>query len=101
LVTQDFHEGWKVSSIDCTDPGANSTGDVSSRSETIRMDAGEEICCTFTNTPAVGDINIYQTTLPQDPTSFKYSGDVGTVGLADDGDESGADATWTHVGTQR
>ena len=55
------------------------------------MDAGEEIYCTFTDAPAVGDINIYQTTLPQDPTTFQYSGDVRNFGLADDGDESGAD----------
>ena len=100
LVSQEPHEGWRISDIECTDPDGNSSGDVSNRSATIRMDAGEEIHCTFTNVPAVGDINIYQTTLPQDPTSFQYSGDVGTFGLADDGDESGADGTWRNFGTQ-
>ena len=100
LVSQEPHEGWRISDIECTDPDGNSSGDVSNRSATIRMDAGEEIHCTFTNVPAVGDINIYQTTLPQDPTSFQFSGDVGTVGLADDGDESGADGTWRNFGTQ-
>jgi len=71
VVTQEFHEGWKLSSIECTDPGANSTGDVSSRSATIRMDAGEAIYCTFTDAPAVGNINIYQLALPKDSTSIQ------------------------------
>ena len=51
LVSQEPHEGWRISDIECTDPDGNSSGDVSNRSATIRMDAGEEIHCTFTNAP--------------------------------------------------
>jgi Ca2+-binding RTX toxin-like protein len=100
VVTQEPQDAWTVSDIECNDPGGNTIGDVSTRSATIRMDAGEEITCTFTDVPAVGDINIFQTTQPQDPTSFQYSGDIGSFGLADDGDESGADGTWRNFGTQ-
>jgi hypothetical protein len=98
LVEQQPHEGWRISDIECRDPDGNSSGDVSNRSATIRMDAGEEINCTFTNVPAVGDIVIHQTTIPQDPVLFEYSGDVGPFSLADDGDEQN-DGTWRDAGT--
>jgi Ca2+-binding RTX toxin-like protein len=98
LVEQDPQQGWRISDIQCTDPDGNSSGDVSSRSATIRMDAGEEIYCTFTNVPAVGDIVIHQTTIPQDPVLFEYSGDIGPFSLADDGDEQN-DGTWRDAGS--
>jgi Ca2+-binding RTX toxin-like protein len=99
-VTQEVGApGWAVGSIECTDPqGESSYGDVSSRTARIRMDADEEIVCTFTNVPAVGDINIFQSTIPQTPISFQYSGDLGSFSLADDGDEVN-DGTWRNLGS--
>jgi hypothetical protein len=53
-VTQVAQSGWKVSDIACTDPDFNSSGN-GDRTATIRMDADEDIVCTFTNVPATGD----------------------------------------------
>jgi hypothetical protein len=95
-IDQDSVNGWEVSSS-CQDSngGTNAGGS----SVMVDISAGEEVICTFTNTPTTGDINIYQTTLPQDPTSFQYGGDVGTFSLADDGNEVD-DGTWRNMGSQ-
>lgn len=91
--------GWRLESIECTDPqGESSSGDAGSRTATIRMDGDEEIVCTFTNVPAVGDILVHQSTIPQDPVVFQFGGDIGAFALADDGDEVG-DGTWRDYGT--
>jgi hemolysin type calcium-binding protein len=95
-VTQIAHTGWKVGDISCSDPGFNSYGN-GDRTATIRMDADEEIVCTFTNVPATGDVNIHQVTNPQDPTIFHYTTEFSSLDLADDGDESG-DGTWRDGG---
>jgi hypothetical protein len=97
LIYQDAIAGWELTSIVCSDPnGGTST---TTNSVTIDMSAGEQIVCTFTNTPTTGDINIHQSTVPQDVNVFQYSGDLGSVGLADDGDEMG-DGTWRDFGSQ-
>jgi hypothetical protein len=96
-IYQDEIPGWELTSIVCNDPnGGTST---TTRSVLIDMSAGEDIVCTFTNTPTTGDINIHQTTVPQDTNVFQYSGDLGSFGLADDGDEI-SDGTWRDFGTQ-
>ena len=41
--------GWVLDSIQCTDPSGNSTADLSTRTATFRLEAGEIIECTFTN----------------------------------------------------
>src|SRR5262245_52618944 len=89
--------GWDIAEINCTDPQGNSTGEVWNRRAVIQMDANEEIVCTFTMAQAVGDINIYQSTVPQTPISFQYGGDFGAFSLADDGDEVN-DGTWRNQG---
>ena len=96
LVSQDEVSGWELSSIECQDP----TGGGNGYTNGVLLDvaAGEDVVCTFTNLPTTGDINIHQATLPQDPTVFQYGGDLGNVGLADDGDEVG-DGTWRDFGT--
>ena len=97
-VTQETHTGWKVASIECTDPeGEGTWGDASNRTATINMDADEEIVCTFMNVPATGDVNLHQTTVPQDPTVFHYITDFSSLDLADDGNEGG-DGTWRDGG---
>jgi len=95
-ILQDEVPGWTVN-VQCDDPNGGENG--YTNGVVIDMSAGETITCTFTNTPTTGDINIYQTTQPQDPTVFQYGGDLGSFGLADDGDESGADLTWRNFST--
>jgi hypothetical protein len=96
-ILQDELSGWALTNVDCQDP----SGGENYYTNGVRIDVsgGEDIVCTFTNTPTTGDINIYQTTLPQDPTSFQYGGDVGTFSLADDGNEVD-DGTWRNMGSQ-
>ena len=98
VVRQETHTGWKLASVECTDPeGEGTWGDASNRTATINMDADEEIVCTFTNVPATGDVNLHQTTVPQDPTIFHYMTEFSTLDLADDGNEGG-DGTWRDGG---
>jgi hypothetical protein len=95
-IDQDSVSGWDVSSS-CQDSngGTNANG----RSVMVDISAGEDVVCTFTNTPTTGDINIFQSTQPQDPNVFQYSGDIGSFGLADDGNEVD-DGTWRNMGSQ-
>jgi Ca2+-binding RTX toxin-like protein len=95
-VYQDEQPGWSVSVV-CDDPNGGTNG--YTNGALLDMSAGETITCTFTNTPTTGDINIHQTTVPQDPTSFQFSGDLGPFSLADDGNEA-TDGTWRDFGTQ-
>ena len=96
-VLQDEVSGWEMTGVQCDDPNGGENG--YTNGVLIDMSAGEDITCTFNNVPTTGSINIYQTTQPQDPTVFQYGGDFGSFGLADDGDESGADMTWRNFST--
>ena len=96
-ILQDEVPGWELTSVQCQDPNGGENG--YTNGVLVDVSAGEDIVCTFTNTPTTGDINIFQTTQPQDPNVFQYSGDFGSFGLADDGDESGADLTWRNFST--
>jgi len=96
-ILQDEVPGWELTSVQCQDPNGGENG--YTNGVLVDVSAGEDIICTFTNTPTTGDINIFQTTQPQDPNVFQYSGDFGSFGLADDGDESGADLTWRNFST--
>jgi Ca2+-binding RTX toxin-like protein len=95
-IYQDGQPGWSVS-VQCNDPNGGTNG--YTNGALIDMSDGETVTCTFTNTPTTGDINIHQTTVPQDPTSFQFGGDLGPFSLADDGDEMN-DGTWRDFGSQ-
>src|SRR4029079_18127352 len=86
-IFQDEVPGWTLTGLVCDDSNGGENG--YTNGVLIDMSAGEDIVCTFTNTPTTGDINIHQTTVPQDTNVFQYSGDLGSFGLADDGEESG------------
>jgi hypothetical protein len=96
-ILQDEVPGWELTSVYCQDSNGGENG--YTNGVLVDMSAGEDIVCTFTNTPTTGDINIHQATVPQDTNVFQYSGDLGSVGLADDGDEMG-DGTWRDFGSQ-
>ena len=72
--TEALAAGWNLSSIICDD--ANSTGALGTRTATFRLEAGEVVKCTFTNSqvPVVlgqGAIDVQKSA---DPTSVKEPG---------------------------
>jgi len=48
-VTETVPVGWNLSTLTCTDPTSNSTGDVGTLTATINLAAGESVSCTFTD----------------------------------------------------
>lgn len=85
-VTETDKSGYSLADIACTgDNGASnvSSGDVASATATFRLDPGEALTCTFSNT-ALGRIIVSKTTTPSSDTttSFDFSsvGPNGTTG---------------------
>jgi Prealbumin-like fold domain len=84
---------YRVSNIRCSD--SDSTGDIETRTATIRVSAGETVRCVFENTDVRGQIIIEkQTDVQGDTTSFSFQG-AGIPGdgngvylLSDDGTRS-------------
>ena len=77
--------GFELSGLSCVDSdkgGKRSTGDVSNRTATIRLDPGETVTCTFTN--AEDDtITIEKVTFPASTDSFGFDGgSLGTFSVA-------------------
>jgi uncharacterized repeat protein (TIGR01451 family) len=65
--------GWTLSSISCDD--GNSSGNLGSRTATFRLEAGETVKCTFTNTkPAPVGQGAIDVSKSADPTSLKEPG---------------------------
>jgi hypothetical protein len=48
-VTETVPVGWNLSTLTCTDPTSNSTGNVGTLTATINLAAGESVSCTFTD----------------------------------------------------
>jgi hypothetical protein len=49
-ATETLPAGWVLTSIECSDPTSNSSGDVPNKKATFNVAAGEDVICTFTNT---------------------------------------------------
>jgi len=79
--TETVPAGWDLTSIVCDDN--NSSGNLSNRSATFRLEAGETVTCTFTNVQR-GSITIAKETNPDGGTGFDFSGDLGGFSLNDD-----------------
>ena len=72
--------GYKLSGISCVDSvkgGKPSGGNVASSSALIRLDPGETVTCTFTNSQD-DTITVEKVTVPESTTSFGFDG--GTLG---------------------
>ncbi len=68
-------EGWLLTAIDCDDD--DSTGNVSNRTATFELDAGETVKCTFTNTkPTVGRARSTSRSRPTRPSLKEPGGPV-------------------------
>ncbi len=70
-VTETVPVGWNLSTLTCTDPTSNSTGNVGTLTATINLAAGESVSCTFTDV-AQGSITIIKNTVGGDAT-FGYT----------------------------
>jgi plastocyanin len=81
-LTQDLPSGWVLSGIACSDPDGGSLTDPGTRTATIDLDAGETVTCTFTNARR-GTITIAQDNTPDDPQTFDFSGDLGSLTLGE------------------
>jgi len=94
VISQSLPLGWVLLGVSCTDPdgGTNTL----TNGAIIDLDDGEEITCTFSNSLSTGDVAIHLETIPEDPTSFGFQGDLGTFALADDGNEID-DMTWNTI----
>jgi hypothetical protein len=79
--TETVPAGWDLTSIVCHDN--NSSGNLSNRTATFRLEAGETVTCTFTNVQR-GSITIAKETDPDGGTGFDFSGDLGGFSLDDD-----------------
>src|SRR4029079_2588213 len=78
--------GFDLTALTCSGGGADTSGDVPTRTATIGLDAGESITCTFTNTQR-GSITIVKDTVPNGGTDFSFTDDIGNgcvVGPLDD-----------------
>ena len=79
--------GWQLSSINCT--GGSATVDMNSKSFTANLLAGQNIVCTFVNTPTaplMAKLTIIKDAVPNDPLDFSFTSSLGAVGsfLLDD-----------------
>ncbi|HXF04975.1 MAG TPA: choice-of-anchor Q domain-containing protein [Blastocatellia bacterium] len=50
MVSEDSVSGWRLTDLVCTDPGGGTKVNLSQRTATIDLAAGETVTCTFTNT---------------------------------------------------
>ncbi|MGZ8298644.1 MAG: prealbumin-like fold domain-containing protein, partial [Allosphingosinicella sp.] len=62
--------GWTLASIVCT--GGAATVDLSTMSFTANLAAGQNITCTFRNTPTTGTITIVKDAAPNNPQDFAF-----------------------------
>ncbi|HSD98561.1 MAG TPA: hypothetical protein VLB73_02570 [Patescibacteria group bacterium] len=86
--------GWDLTNISCDDPrsATTSTEDVSAATATFKVDPGETVTCTFTNTKK-GHLIVQKTTNPsQDPTSFSILA-TGSGTITNGGNGTITDAT--------
>ncbi len=86
---ENVQSGWTLTGLTCDDPDNGSSGDVSTRTATIDLDANETVTCTFTNTKDnvdTGRIVIRKDAVPDDPQdfSFNYPAFAGSFTLDDD-----------------
>jgi hypothetical protein len=76
-VVESVQPGWDLTSLTCSDPNNNSSGDVGTRTATISLQAGETVTCTFRNTQR-GHIIVDKITYPSgDPQSFNFDASGG------------------------
>lgn len=99
-VTETLPAGWNLGAIVCDgDLDGGSTVDLANETVSIDLDAREEIACTFVDTaqppPEEGAITIVKDSIPDDPQSFDFSGDLGAFSLSD---SSPTDKTVTFTG---
>jgi hypothetical protein len=91
--------GFDLTSISCDDANSAtaSSGDTTTRQATFKLDAGETVTCTFTNTKRA-TITVKKVTDPSgDPATFGFSGDItATLGDGQSADASVAPGTY-HV----
>lgn len=76
--------GWDLAAIVCDDPSGGTTVDVGTATASIDVAAEETVTCTFVDEQR-GSITIVKDALPDDPTSFDFTGDLGAFALEDDG----------------
>ena len=72
-ITESVKSGWELNGITCDD--SDSTKDMSSRTATVIVAAGETVTCTFTNAEqgvSVGSIIIEKSTTPATGTGFAF-----------------------------
>jgi hypothetical protein len=73
---------WHLTGIRCDDD--NSTGDLGTRTATIKLAAGETVTCTFTNRQLVNDLIIVEkVTDPPGGTGFTFTSNLTSFGLDD------------------
>ncbi len=86
VVTEDPQQDSFLSALRCDDGASQnpSTVDLAAREANIKLDPGETVICTFTNTED-DHIVIGKVTFPAGGTDFDFSGDLGSFTL-DDGD---------------
>lgn len=78
-VTEGAVGGWDLTTLVCTDPTNNSSGNIGTRVATINLAANETVTCTYTNTKR-GTIKVLKATSPAGGTGFVFTGDAaGTI----------------------
>jgi uncharacterized repeat protein (TIGR01451 family) len=93
--------GFDLTSISCDDANSAtpSSGDTSTRQATFKLDAGETVTCTFTNTKQA-EITVKKVTDPAgDPATFGFSGDI-TATLGDGGSKDASVVPGTYHVTE-
>ncbi|MCK6626130.1 MAG: hypothetical protein L6R45_13270 [Anaerolineae bacterium] len=105
-VTESAVTGWSLSGLTCADPDGGSTTNLSSRTSTIDLDAGENVTCTFTNTVATPSTTVYLPIILRDSaaaadlviTNFTVTGSnpnrVVTVVIQNAGNTSTGEGFW-------
>ena len=85
-VSEDVPTGWALTNISCddsTDETGGSSGSTALATATYRLQAGEVVMCTFTNTE-LSSITVVKQTLPDgSDAEFGFSGDTGSFNLGD------------------
>lgn len=84
--TENVPGGWDLTDITCDD--SSSVGDLSSSTATIRLEAGERVTCTFTNTKRA-HIIVQKNAIPDNSQEFTFNNNFGnsnpaTFNLTDD-----------------
>jgi hypothetical protein len=81
-VTEDAPVGGRLTGLSCDDP--DSTGDLGTRTATIKLAAGETVTCTFTNSED-DYIVVEKVTDPPGGTGVGFTGGLGVFTLDDGG----------------